>query len=64
MTLASKLKAARIDAGLTLRQLAEATGCATNTLWRAETGESRPLFSHVEAVAEATGWSLEDFVDE
>lgn len=53
------LKAARIDAGLTQRQLAELIGASQYTISRLENGEHRPADGTKFALARAFGRSID-----
>jgi transcriptional regulator with XRE-family HTH domain len=60
--LSALLKTERERAGLTVRQLAEATGLTPSTLWRLETGFiGSPKPDQLQRLAEALGIAVEEF---
>lgn len=61
--LAALLRQARIEADLTQTQLAEALGETQSYVSKYESGEQRLDLTEIEAVCNAVGISLRDFVD-
>lgn len=57
---AVKIKAARENAGLTIRALAEKTGLSTATIQYAESGKSVPRVNTLEKIAAACGVTIAD----
>lgn len=51
-SLGARLRAVRVRAGLSVRELADAAGCATSTVRRLERGEMRPRPSMLRSLAE------------
>lgn len=52
---------ARIEARLSIPELASRANCGRNTLWRIETGRTVPRMETVRRIAEALGRPLVDF---
>ena len=59
-----RLKEARVQAGLTLQQAAEAVGTDLNSIWRYEAGRHRPSGPALHALANVYGKSVEWFFGE
>ena len=59
-----RLKEARVQAGLTLQQVAEAVGTDLNSIWRYEAGRHRPSGPALHALANVYGKSVEWFFGE
>ena len=57
---AVKIKAARENAGLTIRALAEKTGLSTATIQHAESGKAVPRVNTLEKIANACGVAIAD----
>ena len=57
---AVKIKAARENAGLTIRALSEKTGLSTATIQHAESGKAVPRMSTLEKIAAACGVTIAD----
>ena len=57
-----KLKAARIAAGLSQAQLAEAVGCLQKDISRYESGKHEPRALTLKKMAQALGCSMDDLV--
>lgn len=57
---AVKIKAARENAGLTIRALAEKTGLSTATIQYAESGKAVPRVNTLEKIANACGVAIAD----
>jgi transcriptional regulator with XRE-family HTH domain len=55
MAVNERIKSARIEAGLTQRQLAAATGLALTTVSRIERGHVSPTLASLERIAAAMG---------
>jgi transcriptional regulator with XRE-family HTH domain len=64
MSTAERIKRARIHAGLTQRQVAEAAGVSSLSVSRWERGETEPGVYQFRGLAEALGVSLEDLAPE
>ena len=60
MTLASRIKDLRLDAGLTQEQLAEKIGVKKQNISRYESGRVEPNIRTAKKLADALGVSLED----
>lgn len=58
-----RLRALRLEAGLTLSDLAEQTGISVSTLSRLESGGRRPTLELLLPLARAHGLALDDLVD-
>lgn len=58
MTVPALVKKLRLDAGLSLRELAAVSGLAVSTIHRTERGELHPTVDTVERIASATGHRL------
>ena len=56
----ARVRALRIDQGLTARQLAEKTGCSRPHISNIESGRSRATEDQRRAIAAALGIQLED----
>jgi transcriptional regulator with XRE-family HTH domain len=56
------MQRARLNAGLSIRGLAETTGIARDTLTRIEAGEQRPFPATVKRIADALGVTVLDLV--
>ncbi len=61
--IAAVLHGHRTDSGLSVRQLAEATGLTTSKVNAYERGDRPVPVPHLEAVADALGHDLQDYVD-
>ena len=59
-----RLREARVQAGLTLQQAAEAVGTDLNSIWRYEAGRHRPSGPALHALANVYGKSVEWFFGE
>ena len=57
---AVKIKAARENAGLTIRAMAEKTGLSTATIQHAESGKAVPRVNTLEKIANACGVAIAD----
>lgn len=57
-----KLKAARLAAGMTQAQLADALGCKVKDISRWENGHVEPGVLTVKRMAQAIGCSMDDLV--
>lgn len=57
-----KLKAARLSAGLTQTQLAEAVGCKQKDISRYESGLHEPGALTLKKIAQVLGCSMDDLV--
>lgn len=58
----SPIRAARIAAGMTQQQLADALGIAQQSVARWETGEREPRVSTLKRIAAALGCDLRDLI--
>lgn len=56
---AARLREAKIASGLTMRQIREATGCATTTMMKVFQGKGCVLLRHITAIAQAVGLRLD-----
>lgn len=56
--LSHKIKRVRVQAGLSIAQLARAIGITSQSVWAWEQGLSAPRWAHIEAIAEATGTTI------
>lgn len=54
------LKAARVNAGLTQKQMADKLGVSETTVWKWETGASEPRLSQFKMFCEACGVKMSD----
>lgn len=61
--IAAVLHGQRTDSGLSVRQLAEATGLTTSKINAYERGDRPVPVTHLEAISEALGHDIQDFVD-
>lgn len=64
MMLASRIRVARTEAGLTREQMAVTLGVSLPTIQRWETGRAEPSFRRVQEIAAATGKPIGWFVAE
>jgi transcriptional regulator with XRE-family HTH domain len=63
--LASRIRQARLEAGLSQEQLARELGCSPGTVFRNETGRTKQIsFERLVSIAKVTGQPLEYFMDE
>ena len=58
--MAITMKAARVNAGLTQKKIAELLGVSSVTYWKWETGQSEPKFSKHQQFCEICGVKSED----
>jgi transcriptional regulator with XRE-family HTH domain len=58
------VRAARLDAGLTLQQVADRAGCAVSTLSEWETGKHTPAVSTAARVCDVLGVSVANILHE
>ena len=58
--MAISLKAARVNAGLTQKKIAEELGVSPVTYWKWETGQVEPKFSQFQLICELCGVRTED----
>ena len=61
MDIGSKLKALREEKGLTIKKLAELTGCTTSMISQIEHGKSEPSISMLKKIANALQVNIVDF---
>lgn len=61
--IAAVLHGQRTDSGLSVRQLAEATGLTTSKINAYERGDRPVPVTHLEAISEALGHDIQDYVD-
>lgn len=58
--MAISLKAARVNAGLTQKEIAKLLGVAPVTYWKWETGRVEPRFSQYQQICKVCGVENED----
>lgn len=58
--MAISLKAARVNAGLTQKEIAKRLGVSAVTYWKWETGKVEPKFSQYQQLCEVCGVKTED----
>lgn len=58
--MAISLKAARVNAGLTQKELGKALGVSQVTIWKWEVGQSEPKFSQFQKLCDICGVKTED----
>ncbi|MCL5037044.1 MAG: helix-turn-helix domain-containing protein [Chloroflexi bacterium] len=64
MSLASRMKRARLEAGLSQRKLANIVKGTEASIIRYEAGQARPRPARLKAIAEATGKSVSYFLED
>ena len=62
MSIGTKIKAARMRAGVTLRELAERIGCDNGGLSRIESPTSNPTWATIERIAEGLGMTTTELL--
>jgi transcriptional regulator with XRE-family HTH domain len=58
-----KLKAQRINAGLSIKTVASTLGLARSTIWQYEAGKRKVSFDTLIALAKLYGCKVDDFID-